>query len=272
MEVTFLELDFQISKKQSNKNLMCVDIIDLLLHCKGSLCFGVHRYLGVHTSKDSGNYKGVKLVFGQEITCDKLVMVPSITITSSPAISESEDVFSVFDVVGVSGKVATGICITKSSLTANISSCLVIYPPRSLYPDEATSIWVIQLGSYIHLGGGEVFIRDLHKMVQALPQYSELIGKLSLHVDENTSGAVSSFLELLMLNLSKGVKPAPQAKHDEEVRVQKFRFAIVSPSAKLLIAQHILDASSIMASGERSTLLKSDVLIGTRQYSNLIID
>ncbi|GKB80014.1 Rab escort protein 1 [Tanacetum coccineum] len=164
---------------------MCVDIIDLLLHCKGSL--------------DSGNYKGVKLVFGQEITCDKLVMVPSYTITSSPAISESEDVFSVFDVVGVSGKVATGICITKSSLTANISSCLVIYPPRS-----------------------------------------------------------------------KGVKPVPQAKHDEEVRVQKFRFAIVSPSTKLLIAQHILDASSIMASGERSTLLKSDVLIGTRQYSNPI--
>lgn len=32
-------------------------------------------------------------------------------------------------------------------------------------------------------GGGELSTRDLQKMVQALPQYSEQIEKLSLHVD-----------------------------------------------------------------------------------------
>ncbi|PWA76209.1 rab escort protein [Artemisia annua] len=76
-------------------------------------------------------------------------MDPSITITPSPVNSPSEDISNVFKVGGVSGKVAHGICITKSSLKPNISSCLVIYPPRSLYPDQATSIWVLQLGSNI---------------------------------------------------------------------------------------------------------------------------
>ena len=59
---------------------------------------------------------------------------------------------------------------------------------------------------------------------------------------------------------AKEAKPAQPASHDKEVKVQKFGFARISPSAKLLIAQHKLDASSIMASGAHGTLLKSDVL------------
>lgn len=45
-----------------------------------------------------------------------------------------------------------------------------------------------------------------------------------------------------------------------EVRVQKASFSRISPSAKLLIAEHGLDATSITASGLRGTLLKGDVL------------
>lgn len=37
--------------------------------------------------------------------------------------------------------------------------------------------------SQICRAGGELSTRDLQKMVQALPQYSEQIEKLSLHVD-----------------------------------------------------------------------------------------
>ena len=59
---------------------------------------------------------------------------------------------------------------------------------------------------------------------------------------------------------AKEAKPAQPASHDKEVKVQKSSFARISPSAKLLIAQHKLDASSIMASGAHGTLLKSDVL------------
>ena len=58
---------------------------------------------------------------------------------------------------------------------------------------------------------------------------------------------------------AKEAKPAQPASHDKEVKVQKSGFARISPSAKLLIAQHKLDASSIMASGAHGTLLKSDV-------------
>lgn len=114
--------------------------------------------ISVLLNEDSGNYKGVKLVSGQEITSDKLVMDPSVTITSSPVNPPSEDVSNVFKVGGVSGKVARGICITKSSLKPNISSCLVIYPPRSLYPDQATSIRVLQLGSNIAVCPSGMFV------------------------------------------------------------------------------------------------------------------
>lgn len=58
---------------------------------------------------------------------------------------------------------------------------------------------------------------------------------------------------------AKEAKPAQQATHDE-VKVQNSSFSRISPAAKLLIAQHKLDASSIMASGAHGTLLKSDVL------------
>ncbi|XP_024969364.1 dihydrolipoyllysine-residue acetyltransferase component 1 of pyruvate dehydrogenase complex, mitochondrial isoform X2 [Cynara cardunculus var. scolymus] len=59
---------------------------------------------------------------------------------------------------------------------------------------------------------------------------------------------------------AKEAKPAQHATHDDKVKVQRSSFARISPSAKLLIAEHGLDASSIMASGQRGTLLKSDVL------------
>ncbi|XP_076882049.1 rab escort protein 1-like [Bidens hawaiensis] len=113
--------------------------------------------ISVLLDKDSGNYKGVKLVSGQEITSNKLVMDPSFTIASSP--SESlQDVTKVFDARRVSGKVARGICITKGSLKPDTSSCLVIYPPRSLYPNQVTSIRVLQLGSNLAVCPSGMFV------------------------------------------------------------------------------------------------------------------
>lgn len=54
--------------------------------------------------------------------------------------------------------------------------------------------------------------------------------------------------------------PAQHATRDDKAKVQKSIFSRISPSAKILIAEHKLDASSIMASGIRGTLTKSDVL------------
>ncbi|PWA60439.1 NADPH thioredoxin reductase [Artemisia annua] len=59
--------------------------------------------ISILLDEDGGTYKGVKLVSGQEITSDELVMDPSITITSSPVNPPSKDVLNVFKVGGVSG-------------------------------------------------------------------------------------------------------------------------------------------------------------------------
>ncbi|GKB75284.1 Rab escort protein 1, partial [Tanacetum coccineum] len=127
-------------------------------------------------NEDNGAYKGVKLVSGQEITSDKLVMDPSITITPSPVNPTSEGVSNLFKIGGLSGKVARGICITNSSLKPNISSCLVIYPPRSMYPDQATSVRVLQLGSNIAVCPSGMFVVYLSALCNDVLQ-----GKKSLH-------------------------------------------------------------------------------------------
>ncbi|KAK9050531.1 hypothetical protein SSX86_030502 [Deinandra increscens subsp. villosa] len=153
--------------------------------------------ISVLLNKDSGNYKGVKLVSGQEITSDKLVMDPSFTITSSPS-EALQDVSKVFDAGKVSGKLARGICITKSSLKPELpdtSSCLVIYPPRSLYPDQATSIRVLQLGSSLAVCPSGMFVFYISAVCD-----DALEGKKSLHAamdslfSVHTSGTTDSSL------------------------------------------------------------------------------
>lgn len=60
------------------------------------------------------------------------------------------------------------------------------------------------------------------------------------------------------------VKEQKPVKHVEspgkEVNYHQINISRISPSAKLLIAEHGLDASSLKASGPRGTLLKGDVL------------
>lgn len=61
------------------------------------------------------------------------------------------------------------------------------------------------------------------------------------------------------------VKEGKSAPHEAKTEVKsgnsgKSGFTRISPSAKLLITEHGLDASSLLASGPRGTLLKGDVL------------
>lgn len=62
------------------------------------------------------------------------------------------------------------------------------------------------------------------------------------------------------------VKEGKSAPHEAktEVKSGKSGFTRISPSAKLLINEHGLDASSLQASGPRGTLLKGDVLDAIR--------
>lgn len=57
------------------------------------------------------------------------------------------------------------------SMCISMSQCLNVY------------IYQISMSFLLCRDGGELSTRDLQKMVQALPQYSEQIEKLSLHVD-----------------------------------------------------------------------------------------
>ncbi|GMP68480.1 hypothetical protein CsSME_00028096 [Camellia sinensis var. sinensis] len=69
-------------------------------------------------------------------------------------------------------------------------------------------------------------------------------------------------IETIKTSVSGGseVKEEKPTHHDtrSEAREQKANFNRISPSAKLLITEHGLDASLIMASGPRGTLLKGD--------------
>ncbi|KAJ4714371.1 Rab proteins geranylgeranyltransferase component [Melia azedarach] len=101
------------------------------------------------TDKDSGSYIGVKLVSSQDIFRHKLVLDPSFTVPGSLASSQSEQLqesFQAFSLAGDKGKVAQGICISRSSLKPNLSNFMDIYAPRSLFPEQVTLIQVLQLG------------------------------------------------------------------------------------------------------------------------------
>lgn len=97
--------------------------------------------------KDSGSYKGVRLASGQDIFSQKLVLDPSFTL-ASPSASPSDllhESFNFLSTRDVKGKVARGICITRNSLKPDMSNLLVVYPPRSLYPEQITSIRALQI-------------------------------------------------------------------------------------------------------------------------------
>lgn len=71
-------------------------------------------------------------------------------------------------------------------------------------------------------------------------------------------------IEIVKASVSSGSdikKEKPQQQESRnEVRAEKSSFTRISPSAKLLITEFGLDASTLKASGPRGTLLKGDVL------------
>ncbi|XVE82397.1 hypothetical protein DITRI_Ditri16bG0001200 [Diplodiscus trichospermus] len=83
--------------------------------------------------KDNGCYKGVRLASGQDIFSKQLILDPSFTVPLPLGLSPShplEEKLPFFSLRDDRGKVARGICITKTSLKPDTSSLLVVYPPR----------------------------------------------------------------------------------------------------------------------------------------------
>ncbi|KAL1211860.1 Rab escort protein 1 [Cardamine amara subsp. amara] len=101
---------------------------------------------------ETGGYKGVRLASGQEIFSQKLILDPCITVgleSMSSLTDQQKETLQVFVPKAMSSKdkVARAICIIKGSVKTDVSNALIIYPPKSLFPEQLTAIRVLQLGS-----------------------------------------------------------------------------------------------------------------------------
>ncbi|KAI9194501.1 hypothetical protein LWI28_006592 [Acer negundo] len=140
--------------------------------------------------EDSGSYKGVRLASGQDIFSQKLVLDPSFTVPgplASAPCEQIQDSFQVLSLIDNKVKVARGICITKSSLKPDISNCLVFFPPRSLFPEQVTSIRVLQLSSNLAVCPLGMFVLYFSALCDEVNQ-----GKKLLHT------ALNALLKLLV--------------------------------------------------------------------------
>ncbi|KAI8541051.1 hypothetical protein RHMOL_Rhmol08G0033000 [Rhododendron molle] len=133
--------------------------------------------------KESGSCKGAKLASGQDLFSNEMVLGPSF-MTLVPLANSSPDFLQAKLVdVGrdVGGKVARGICITNSSLKTDVSTCLVVFPPKSLYSEQVTSIRVLQIGSSLAVCPSGMFVVYLSTLCD-----DDIQGKKSLHAAMNT--------------------------------------------------------------------------------------
>ncbi|XP_061346069.1 rab escort protein 1 isoform X2 [Gastrolobium bilobum] len=100
--------------------------------------------------KVTGFYKGVRLASGQDLYSHQLILDPSFTIPSPLSLSPRDfpsERLQMLSQIDIKGIVARGICVTRSSIKPDVSNCSVVYPPRSLYPEQVTSIRALQIGS-----------------------------------------------------------------------------------------------------------------------------
>ncbi|XP_057545412.1 rab escort protein 1 isoform X2 [Amaranthus tricolor] len=104
--------------------------------------------------KGSGKYKGVRLASGQDIFSQQLLIDPNFEVPEALALSRlgGEQGGSQNSIIRDVKKVARGICIARTSLKADASqsdasNLLIVFPPRSLYPEQVTTVRALQLCS-----------------------------------------------------------------------------------------------------------------------------
>ncbi|XP_041995229.1 rab escort protein 1-like [Salvia splendens] len=111
--------------------------------------------------KDGRTYQGVRLASGQELISPQLILAPSFAIpTTSPRAVEVK-ISNDKSPSDAEGKVARGICIAKNSIKPEAANCLVFFPPRSLYPEQITSVRVLQLSSNVGVCPPKTFVTYL---------------------------------------------------------------------------------------------------------------
>ncbi|CAA0824922.1 Rab escort protein [Striga hermonthica] len=111
--------------------------------------------------KDGGTYNGIKLGSGQELFSSQLILEPHYTIPSTLTPAEQVAASHGANLSDTKEKVVRGICITKNSLYPGVANCLVFFPPRSLYPEQITTVRVLQLSSNVAACPSGMFVTYL---------------------------------------------------------------------------------------------------------------
>lgn len=144
---------------------------------KGSIYVLRMPVIALLMDKSNGKYKGIRLASGQDIFSLKLVLDPSITVPSSSAspLGSLCESFHFLCTRDVKQKVARGICITRSSLKPDISNFLVVYPPRSLYPEQITSIRALQIGGNLAVCPPGMFVLYISALCDDVHQGKKLL-------------------------------------------------------------------------------------------------
>ncbi|XP_047322689.1 rab escort protein 1 [Impatiens glandulifera] len=136
--------------------------------------------------KETGSYKGVKVATGQELFSQNLILGPLYRVSSSPYTSFPENLQQVLKKLdlrdtGKKKKVARAIFITKSSLKPDVSTFLVVYPPKTLYPEQSTSIRLLQIDSSLAVCPPGMFVSYISALCD-----DGVEGKILLNAAMNT--------------------------------------------------------------------------------------
>ncbi|KAF5199016.1 Rab gdp-dissociation inhibitor [Thalictrum thalictroides] len=157
--------------------------------------------------KESRHYKGLKLASGQAVFSDQLVMGPSFIVPSPPVLSPHTDLQQEISqgsiLRDINGQVARAVCITRGSIKSNISNMLVVFPPRSLLPEQVTAVRVLQLGSNLSVCPTNLFLLYVSALCDDATQ-----GKKSLHAAINA---------LLKCSMSKNRETSSLFPNESEV-------------------------------------------------------
>lgn len=122
--------------------------------------------------KSSGEYRGVRLSSGQDIFSHKLLLDPSFVF---PPLSPSQNCGDFRIQFTKVRMVARGICITRTSLKPDIYNFLIVYPPRTLYPEQAVSVRVLQIGSNLAVCPPGMFVLYLSALCDDANQGKKLL-------------------------------------------------------------------------------------------------
>uniref|UniRef100_A0A803MRQ0 Rab proteins geranylgeranyltransferase component n=1 Tax=Chenopodium quinoa TaxID=63459 RepID=A0A803MRQ0_CHEQI len=142
--------------------------------------------------KGSGLYKGVRLASGQDILSQQLLIDPQFVVPQALTLSKPDGLQGSsqnFIPRGIK-KVARGICITRTSLKSDASNLAIVYPPRSLYAEQATSVRVLQLGSNSAVCPVGMFVLHLSALCDDASQGKKILNAaINTLFEQPTSGS-----------------------------------------------------------------------------------